>query len=171
MSGSDEAEIAIVRIRPDEGLRLRRVRLDAITDSPGEFTTLLDAAQARPEDAWTRVAEAHSAADDQATWFAMVDGATAGMISAFRTDDGAVTMTALWAAPSYRRMGVADSLVWAVRDWGRTGGATELRQWLVERNAHTRAFHDALGFLPTGAERPFEPQPDFREVELRLPLV
>ncbi len=57
-----------------------------------------------------------------------------------------------------------------MRDWARSGGAHELRQWLVERNAHARAFHDALGFVPTGSERPYEPQPRLREVELRLPL-
>ena len=49
-------------------------------------------------------------------------------------------------------------------------GAVEVRQWLVERNAHARAFHESLGFVPTGAERPYEPSPDIREVELRLPL-
>ncbi|WCO65649.1 GNAT family N-acetyltransferase [Iamia majanohamensis] len=168
--GEDGVEITVQRIGADEGARLRRVRLDAIVDSPGEFTTRLEAAEARPQAAWDRVAEAHSAADDQATWFAEVGGETAGMISAFRTDDGAVTMTSLWSAPGFRRMGVADQLVSAVRDWARAAGATELRQWLVERNAHARAFHDALGFVPTGAERPFEPHPALREVELRLAL-
>lgn len=168
--GEDGVEVTVQRIGPDEGARLRRVRLDAIADSPGEFTTRLEAAQARPQAAWDRVAEAHSTADDQATWFADVGGETAGMISAFRTEDGAVTMTSLWSAPGFRRMGVADHLVSAVRAWARAGGATELRQWLVERNAHARAFHDALGFVPTGAERPFEPHPTLREVELRLTL-
>ena len=92
------------------------------------------------------------------------------MVSAFRTDDGAVTMTSLWSAPGYRRIGVADHLVGAVRDWARSTGAVEVRQWLVERNEHARTFHEGLGFVPTGVERPYEPQPSLREVELRLPL-
>lgn len=162
--------VATRRIRVDEGERLRQVRLDAIADSPGTFTTGLEAARARPQGAWDRVAEAHSHAADQATWFAEVDGEIAGMISAFRTDDGAVTMTSLWSAPGHRRSGVADALVLTVRTWAREGNALEVRQWLVERNAHARAFHDALGFVPTGAERPYEPAPHIREVELRLPL-
>ncbi len=158
------------RIRADEGPRLRQVRLDAIADSPGAFTTRLADAEARAPEAWDRVAAVHSAADDQATWFAAVDGVTAGMVSAFRTDDGAVTMTSLWSAPGYRRQGVADVLVTAVREWADGAHAPEVRQWLVERNAHARAFHQAQGFVPTGAERPYEPCPDIREVELRLPL-
>ncbi len=158
------------RIRADEGPLLRRARLDAIADSPGAFTTPLEAARARPQDAWDRVAEAHSQAADQATWFAQIGEEVAGMISAFRTDDGGVTMTSLWAAPGFRQRGVADALVATVQEWAREGNAVEIRQWLVERNEHARAFHDALGFVPTGAERPYEPAPHLREVELRLPL-
>lgn len=163
-------DVAIRRIGPDDGPHLRRVRLAAIADSPGGFTTRLRDAEARPSEAWARVAAVHAAADDQSTWFAEVGADTAGMVSAFRTDDGAVTMTSLWSAPGFRRIGVADALVATVQAWARSHGAVELRQWLVERNAHARAFHDALGFVPTGAERPFEPQPSLREVELRLPL-
>ena len=172
-SGADRPEAAapvVRRIRADEGALLRRVRLDAIAESPGDFTTRLADARDRPPEAWERVAEAHDAADDQATWFDEVDGSMAGMISAFATDDGAVTMTSLWSAPGYRRVGVADVLVETVRDWSVDSGAVEVRQWLVERNAHARAFHEALGFGPTGAERPYEPSPEIREVELTLPL-
>lgn len=167
---SSAAEISIRRIGPDDGPLLRQVRLDAIEESPGEFTTRRDDAVARPVEAWTRVAEAHSAAADQGTWFAEAGPDTAGMVSAFRTDDGAVTMTSLWSAPGYRRMGVADALLAAVRHWAESGDAVELRQWLVERNQHARAFHEALGFAPTGSERPYEPHPELREVELRLAL-
>jgi GNAT superfamily N-acetyltransferase len=94
----------------------------------------------------------------------------AGLVSAFRTEDGAVTMTSLWSTPGHRRAGVADVLVATVRDWATEIGAVEVRQWLLERNAHARAFHEDLGFAPTGAERPYEPSPDIREVELTLPL-
>lgn len=162
--------ITVRRIAPGDGAHLRRVRLDAISESPGTFTTGLAAAEERPLDAWTRVADAHSSADDQATWFAESAGDTAGMVSAFRTEDGAVTMTSLWSAPRHRRQGVADALVATVLDWAETTGAVEVRQWLVERNAHARAFHESLGFEPTGAERPYEPAPELREVELTLRL-
>lgn len=158
------------RIRSDEGGLLRQVRLDSIAESPGTFTTRLADARDRPVEMWDRVAEVHATADDQATWFAEVGGQTAGVVSAFRTDDGAVTMTALWSTPGHRRTGVADVLVATVRDWATEGGAVEVRQWLLERNAHARAFHEGLGFAPTGAERPYEPSPDIREVELTLPL-
>jgi GNAT superfamily N-acetyltransferase len=167
---ASEAAPEVRRIQADEGGLLRQVRLDAIAESPGDFTTRLADARDRAPEAWDRVAQVHAAADDQATWFAEVEGDMAGMISAFRTDDGAVTMTSLWSTPGHRRSGVADVLVETVRDWAYTGGAVEVRQWLVERNAHARAFHESLGFEPTGAERPYEPSPDIREVELRLPL-
>lgn len=173
-SGADRPEVAgapvVRRIRAAEGGLLRQVRIDAIAESPGDFTTRLADARDRPAEAWDRVAEVHASADDQATWFAEVDGEMAGMISAFRTEDGAVTMTSLWSTPGHRRAGVADVLVETVQGWAYAGGAVEVRQWLVERNAHARAFHESLGFAPTGSERPYELSPDIREVELRLPL-
>jgi GNAT superfamily N-acetyltransferase len=169
-AAEERSPVVVRRIRADEGARLRQVRLDAIADSPGAFTTGWEAAAQRPIEAWARVAEVHSAAGDQITLFAEVDGDTAGMISAFRTEDDAVTMTSLWSAPGFRRIGVADELVSAVREWAVGIGAVEVRQWLVERNAHARAFHEALGFAPTGVERPYEPAPEIREVELRLLL-
>lgn len=165
-----DALATVRRIRADEGPVLRQVRLDAIGESPGAFTTRLEAARDRPPEAWDRVAEAHSVAGDQATWFAEVGDRVAGMVSAFRTADGAVTMTSLWTAPEFRRSGVADALVGEVRGWAVALGAPEVRQWLVERNRHAREFHAGLGFLPTGEERRYEPSPDIREVELRLPL-
>lgn len=174
-SGSDADRpegpgLLVRRIRADEGDLLRQVRLDSIAESPGDFTTRLADARDRPVEMWERVAQVHATADDQATWFAEVDGDMAGMVSAFRTEDGAVTMTSLWSTPGYRRAGVADVLVATVRDWAHEGGAVEVRQWLLERNAHARAFHEGLGFAPTGAERPYEPSPAIREVELTLPL-
>lgn len=169
-SGAGRPEVTVRLVRRGEGAHLRAVRLEAIADSPGTFTTDLETARARPVDAWDRVAEVHSLADDQATWFAEVGAETAGMVSAFRTDDGAVTMTSLWSAPGYRRVGVADALVETVRRWGEAKAAIEVRQWLVERNAHARRFHESLGFVPTGVERPYEPAPELREVELRLAL-
>lgn len=169
-SASAAAAPEVRRIRADEGPLLRQVRLDAIAESPGDFTTRLADAEARPPEAWDRVAEAHSTADDQSTWFAVAGDEVAGMVSAFRTDDGAVTMTSLWSAPGHRRTGLADRLVATVRDWAVASGAPEVRQWLVARNQHARAFHEGLGFRPTGVERPYEPSPDLPEVELVLPL-
>mgnify|MGYP000852009642 CR=1 FL=1 len=173
-SGGDRPDgdgpVTVRLIRPDEGPRLRDVRLAAIADSPGTFATDLETARSRPDDAWVRVAGVHAEADEQATWFAEKEGATAGMVSAFRTDDGAVTMTSLWSAPGFRQIGVAEELVGAVRSWAESRQAREIRQWLVERNAHARDFHARQGFVPTGAERRYEPAPELREVELRLPL-
>lgn len=167
---TERSEVQVRRIEAGDGPTLRNLRLAAIADSPETFTTTLAVAKDRTDVQWEEVAAAHASSTDQSTWFAEVDRSPAGMVSAFLTADGAVTMSALWAAPGFRGQGVADRLVDAVRRWATTLGARELRQWLVARNELSLAFHADLGFVPTGDERPFEPQPDLREVELRLPL-
>jgi hypothetical protein len=92
------------------------------------------------------------------------------MISAFRTDDGAVTMTSLWSTPG------TGARAWPT-SWSPPCGtgptpAAPSRSASGSSSATPtpRAFHESLGFAPTGAERPYEPSPDIREVELTLPL-
>ncbi len=164
------ATIGVRRIATGDGPNLRALRLASIADSPGAFTTTLRTAEARTEEQWESVAAAHAISDDQATWFAESDGAQVGMISAFLTADNVVTMSALWAAPGFRRLGVAELLVAVVREWAIGVGGRELRQWLVARNEHALAFHRGLGFGPTGEERAYEPEPSLREIELTLLL-
>jgi GNAT superfamily N-acetyltransferase len=158
------------RIAATEGRELRRMRLAAIADSPGTFATTLAVARARPFHRWDQVAEASSAGFDQATWFAEHGGDLAGMINAYRTADGTVTLTSLWAAPGHRHLGVADALVARALRWAAVGGARRVRLWVVERNEDARAFYRDWGFAPTGREIEYEPDPRVVEIELERPV-
>jgi ribosomal protein S18 acetylase RimI-like enzyme len=146
------------------------MRLAAIADSPGTFATTLAVARARPFHRWDQVAEASSVGADQATWFAEHEGERAGMINAYRTSDGTVTLTSLWAAPGHRHLGVADALVRAALDWAAEHGGRRVRLWIVERNEEARAFYRGWGFAPTGREIDYEPDPRVLEIELELDL-
>ena len=166
----DQVAIAVRRIAVSDGLMLRTVRLAAIADSPGVYATTLAEATARPLSQWERVAEASSSGGDQSTWFAEVDGAVAGMVSAYRTNNNVVTLTSLWSAPGYRNAGVAERLVEAVTDWAIGVGGEQLRIWVVERNEYARRFYERLGFVATGQEMDYEPDPRLIEREMRRPL-
>ena len=162
--------IAVRRIAAEDGGLLRATRLAAIVDSPGVYSTTLAEAEAHPIVQWERVATASAVGGDQATWFAEVGPAVAGMVSAYRTADDVITMTSLWSAPGFRNAGVAETLVNAVAAWAVSIGGVQLRLWVVQRNEHARRFYQRLGFVATGAEMPYEPDPRLVENELRKPL-
>src|SRR4051794_1105399 len=118
-------DFAVRRIAREDGDLLRSIRLAAIADSPGTYATTLEEARNRPSVGWERVAETSAEGGDQATWFAEAGDDIAGMVSAFRTADDIVTLTSLWAAPKYRDVGVADSLVDAGYAWAQAIGAVQ----------------------------------------------
>lgn len=170
------------RIRGDEGASLRAARLAALADQPGEATTTIARTAKLSEDHWSEAAQANASGGLQATFFAEVppaasdDGDTAGtpvivgLVGAYANRDGVVNLVGLWSAPGHRDVGVADELLRAVAQWARDSGARRLRRWVVQRNEHARRFSEGQGFVPTGAEMPYEPDPTIDQVEMILDL-
>ena len=163
------------RIRSDEGPRLRAIRLAALADAPGDATTTLARAEARPDDHWSEAAAANASGGLQATFFAEVadeDGSPVegeepvGLIGAYANESGIVNLVGLWSAPGHRDVGVAPALLAAVAEWARTIGADRLRMWVVERNEYAKAFYRNEGFEPTGATIPYELDPRLNQVAM-----
>lgn len=161
---------AVRRIRADEGARLRSIRLAALADAPGDATTTLARAEARPDDHWVEAAAANASGGLQATFFAEADGASGdepvGMIGAYANESGIVNLVGLWSAPGHRDVGVAPALLNAVAAWASTIGADRLRMWVVERNEFAKAFYLNEGFEPTGASIPYELDPRLKQVAM-----
>ena len=164
---------AVRRIRPDEGPRLRAVRLAALADAPGDATTTLARAEARPPEHWDEAAAANASGALQATYFAVpaadgepTDDEPIGLLGAYANETGIVNLVGLWSAPGYRDIGVATALLDAVADWARSIGADRLRLWVVERNEFARAFYLGEGFEPTGATIPYELDPRIKQVAM-----
>jgi GNAT superfamily N-acetyltransferase len=163
-------DVAVRRITDADGPLLKDTRLSALRDAPGDHSGTLAGAEELTDDRWQEIAAGNASGSSQAIWFAEVDGATAGMLAAFRTFDDVVTLTSLWARPGFRQVGVADALVEVATSWALAGNGRWLRLWLRERNEAVRAFWTDLGFEATGAWMAYEPDPTQRDVELRKPL-
>ena len=165
---------AVRRIRADEGLRLRSIRLAALADAPGDATTTLARAEARGDDHWVEAAAANASGGLQATFFAeladadgaAVAGEPVGLIGAYANESGIVNLVGLWSAPGHRDVGVATALLDAVAGWAQTIGADRLRMWVVERNEFAKAFYVQEGFEPTGATIPYELDPRLSQVAM-----
>ncbi len=137
---------------------------------PGDFTATLADARALPDERWDEIAAANASGANQAIWLASVDDEPAGMLAAYRTLDNVVTLTSMWAAREFRRIGVAEALIDAATTWASLSAAHHLRLWARADNALARQFYEDLGFSPSGATMGYEPDPRQVEVELRRRL-
>jgi ribosomal protein S18 acetylase RimI-like enzyme len=100
-------------LRTDDWPLWRRLRLQALADSPAAFGSTL--------------AEWTGAGDTEQRWRARLsnapfnavirlDGAPAGMVGAF-VEGAAVELVSMWVAPFARGRGIGDAAVRAVVDW------------------------------------------------------
>jgi GNAT superfamily N-acetyltransferase len=163
--------IAVRRIAGDEGPLLRRMRMASLGDSPHTYATTFAQAEQLSDEQWAAVAAAHGTGDDQATFVAQIGDEVVGIVGAYLTANLVLTMVGLWASPGSRAVGVGKALLDEVLHFAEAVGAVQVRSWLVEPDEAARAFYGQHGFVPTGASIPWEPDPQYSQIELVLSLV
>lgn len=136
----------IHRLTPDDGDRLRALRLASLRDAPDAFGATLDETAARPPSSWRRQLE------DLATFVAVVDGVDAGLvrIGPFSDDPAAAMLISMWVAPGARGRGAGDALIAAAVEWARAQGFARVLLDVGDRNASAIALYARNGFEPTG---------------------
>jgi GNAT superfamily N-acetyltransferase len=165
--------VAIRRIRAEEGLALRELRLAALAAAPAAFGSTLAAEQAYPEDAWHQRARRGAAGQDVATFIAQQSGLWVGLATGLAGSGGdspGPQLVGMFVAEPVRRQGVASALIAAVAAWARATGADDLRLWVAAANAPALAVYRRSGFRPTGARRASPNWKDTDELEMALAL-
>ncbi len=145
--------------------RYRRIRLQALADSPEAFGSTLAVERALPDSAW-QARTAPSAR--RRMWVAKRGRTWIGMVGALREEDGSLQLVSMWVDPGARRQGVARALIDQVVAWHRQIGTFELRLWVAAENAGARTCYAASGFRLSGASQPFPRDPHRLELEMRL---
>jgi GNAT superfamily N-acetyltransferase len=150
------------RLRADDGLLIRHVRLRALTDAPYAFGPhAFEEESALPDSHWHELAAQVGGRDavwgDRCAGFVADDAGYAwATVTCFlcpRVPRRAY-LTALWVDPRHRRAGLGRRLVEAVSAWAAARGADHLRLWLDDTNPAAACFYRALGFTPTGESQP-----------------
>ena len=136
----------IVRLTPEEGPRLRAIRLRALQDSPDAFGTPLEGEAARSMASWSR------AIDDLPTFLAVDRGRDVGMVrSALDARRGDTAwLISMWVAPEARGRGVGAALVEIVVAWAAANGIHRLLLEVADGNEPAIALYAKMGFLPNG---------------------
>ena len=165
----------IRRIGPDEGLRLRALRLHALADAPEAFGSTLAREEAFPEEVWHERAMGGAAGGDRVTFIAEQDGRWIGLATGLAADpDGSETsgpmLVGMFVEGAARRRGVGAALVESILGWARAREAAQLALWVTSGNEAAIALYRRCGFRLTGARRIAARDPALAELELLCDL-
>lgn len=136
----------IQRLFPEDWMRLRELRLAALSDAPDAFGSTLEDAYARSAEDWRRQLETLT------TFVAMINGQDMGLARGAPDDADPANayLLSMWIAPDARGQGGGEGLVRAVADWAQTAGFSRLVLDVADDNAPAIALYARLGFQPTG---------------------
>jgi len=160
----------IRRIRADEGLHLRTLRLRALAEAPMAFGSTLADEQGYPDDVWRKRAVGASEGCDRATFIAERDSQWVGLVTGLAhqhdPDNPGRLLVSMFVVSTARRAGVGVALVEAVLAWARACGAVRLTLWVTSGNDLAVVLYQRCGFRPTGATRPLPHTPTLSECEM-----
>lgn len=154
--------VSVRRIRAEEALPLREIRMAALGDAPQAFTTTLADVRDQPMAFWADRARTNASGHDMATFVAEdVGGAWVGMVACYHPvpGDPEAELVAMWVAPEARGGGAAAALVGTVLDWAAEIGAPRVGLWVVRGNQPAIRLYERCGFVevPEFTARPGDP--------------
>lgn len=165
--------ITVRRVRPEEGQRLRDVRLAALADAPGAFASSLDAEAVFPAGVWDERAVRSADARDAVTYLAVApDDRVVGLVTGLRSAEARATveLVSMWIAPQERRQGAGRALVNAVLAWAGEVRATAVGLWVTRGNEPAQCMYESLGFVETGDYQALPSDPCKDEVRMTRPV-
>lgn len=164
------ADPVIRRVGSDDWALLRRLRLEALQESPAAFGSTYERELAFDEDRW------RSRLETTAYFVAETDGEAIGLVCAFRhlESDGdpppAMELVSMWVAPGHRRRGAGVLLVDAVLRHARAEGEPMVGLWVAAGNEPAEALYRSAGFERTTEEQAMPGRPEECEVHMTVTL-
>ena len=164
-------KLQVRQIRPEEGLRLRALRLRALADAPMAFGSTLAREEAFPEDVWHERAAGGASGADRVTFIAERDGQWVGLATGLAADPdepdkGEPLLVGMFVEPAERGRGLGAALVAAVAAWARARGATSLYLWVTATNDSAIALYEKCSFRRTGNQRRVPHSPSLAEIRM-----
>jgi ribosomal protein S18 acetylase RimI-like enzyme len=161
------------RLRPDEGQRIKELRLAALKDSPDAFSSKLVEEELYGDGWWTD--RAASASNDETAILVAEDGDRwAGMIGLFPDPavEDALHVWGMWVAPGYRGRKVGAALLDEALEVATQTSATSVRLHVVVTNESATLLYERRGFQPVGEPHPFpsDTNPNLIQVEMATDL-
>jgi ribosomal protein S18 acetylase RimI-like enzyme len=151
-------------LKPGDAMVLKELRLRALLEDPGAFSSSFEKESRWSDGEWQEKA-AQWCGGDSVTFVASEASRACGLVGAFvdPEDCAAAHLVSMWVAAGSRRRGIGAMLVAAVVDWARARGTEELRLLVTSNNAAAIAFYRKLGFELAGTSGPHANDPAFTD--------
>jgi len=160
----------IRRIRADEWLAMRSLRLHALADAPTAYGSTLAQEQSYSEEVWRERSLGTSSGCERATFVAERDGIWIGMVTGLANQQGetreSTLLVAMFVATSARREGIGVALVDALTSWARDCGANQIALWVTSDNDPAVSLYRRCGFRFTGVSKSHAHAPGLTEREM-----
>jgi RimJ/RimL family protein N-acetyltransferase len=134
----------------------REVRLEGLRLHPEAFGADYEATAARPIEEWLERARKGAAGDEGVTYVAEAAGQLLGMVALVRNATvktrHAATIYGVYVRPAWRGLGIADALLGACVEHGRTIGLRLVRLGVATCNIAAVRVYARCGFSVYGVE-------------------
>lgn len=163
------------RVRLEEGLRLRELRLQALARAPQAFGSTLAREVAFASEVWHQ-----RAADGAAGRMSMIVvaehrdrlvGMATGLVTEAADNALGPILVGMFVADEMRRLGIGEALVESIKSWAISRQHACLHLWVVSVNTPALTLYRRCGFQLSGRERPVAHTPGLVELQMlaRLP--
>jgi GNAT superfamily N-acetyltransferase len=156
------------RIRPEEALRLRALRLRALADTPSAFGSTLAREEAFDEAVWHERATQGALGQISVTYVAEEADRWVGMVTglADEADEPRPALVGMFVERAARGRGVGAALVEAVAGWARDRRAPRLYLGVTSADGAAFRLYSRGGFRATGRTYPLDHTPSLTVVEM-----
>lgn len=133
------------RAIPGDEPVLRKLRLQALADSPQAFGSTYQQELARTPEDWRRWLA------PRVTFLLEANGEVRGLVAGVPDpqDSEVVDLRSMWVHPDQRGTGAADTLVSCVKSWASEVGAKRVRLQVFDNNGRARRCYERAGFRAT----------------------
>jgi ribosomal protein S18 acetylase RimI-like enzyme len=136
---------------------LKKIRLAALLDTPTAFGVSYQTALTDSDELWKRRACSET---QPKFWLAFNGDKAIGMIGAGVDQTDRYNLIAMWVEPESRKLGVAESLVNAVKSDSINKGCKQIFLDVSPDNLKASRFYRKHGFFFTGEEKPLASHPE-----------
>lgn len=146
----------IRRIRAEDALPARDLRLLALKTDPLSFGSTWQREQAFADEVWIERAQKGAHSDDYATYFA-ADGDQLVGVAVTRRDEvepDLFGVYSVWVAPAARGRGLGLSLMAALEAFAVAHGGKRLQLMVADAAADARRLYERAGFIADGRSEP-----------------
>ena len=162
----------IKEIQPEDWQEFKRIRLQALQESPFAFGRAYEEESAYDDIYWEERVKLYNQDPNTIFLLCFKKPFAVAMAGCFRdkTKCGVSQIYSLWLNPDLRGGIIADQILLFLEKWSLDNGMSVIEGFVTENNIRARAFYRKQGFIETSERQNFSRDPSIEEILIRKEL-